>query len=178
MLQNYNKWKVLRVFFDSPLAEGGLRLREISRKASLALPSVKNYLLDLQRDALIVQKKSRVHGYPAYYANRDDEKYHFYKKVDCLTRIKESGLLLELQEKSMPSVIILFGSAAKGEDTEYSDIDLFIGASEQKINVSKYEKVLNRKISLFFEPEFNRLSKELKNNIINGIIISGYLKVF
>jgi hypothetical protein len=33
-------------------------------------------------------------------------------------------------------------------------------------------------VSLFFEEHFNELSKELRNNILNGIILKGYLKVF
>ncbi len=178
MLQNYNKGKILQVFFDAPLSEGGFQLRELSRKAAVAPPSVKNYLRELQKEKLVVQKKGRRRGHPAYYANRDDKNYKFYKKINCLARIRESGLLSELQEKSMPSAVVLFGSAARGEDTEHSDLDLFIGASEQKIKMKKYEKELSRKINLFFEPEFGALSKELKNNIINGIILSGYLKVF
>ena len=41
-----------------------------------------------------------------------------------------------------------------------------------------FEKKLNRKINIFFSDNFNKLSKELRNNIINGIILKGYLKVF
>ena len=44
---------------------------------------------------------------------------------------------------------------------------------------AKYDKKgLNRKINIFFEDNFSRLSKELKNNILNGIKLYGYLKVF
>lgn len=178
MLQNYNKWKVLQVFFNTPLAEGGRQLREISRKIGLAPPSVKNYLTKLKQEQLVVEKKNRVLGHPVYTANRDHDAFKFYKKIDCLARIKESGLLQELQDKFLPSVIILFGSAARGEDTEHSDIDLFIGAKEEKIKLDKYEKVLARHINLFFDPDFHQLSKELRNNLLNGIILSGYVKVY
>ena len=46
MLQNNNKYKVLKVFSDSSTTEFGLR--EISRKIGLALPSVKNYFSELE----------------------------------------------------------------------------------------------------------------------------------
>ena len=77
----------------------------------------------------------------------------------------------------MPSVIILFGSASRGEDLKESDLDIFLECKETKLNAEKYEKELNRKINLFFG-EFNKLSSELKNNILNGTVLKGYLKVF
>ena len=78
----------------------------------------------------------------------------------------------------MPDTIVLFGSASKGEDIQTSDVDIYVQSSEKKINLETYEKHLNRKINLFFEENFLKLSKELKNNIINGIKLSGYLKIY
>ena len=67
MLQNYNKWKVLGLFFDDPLPEGGgFQLREISRKVKIAPTSVKNYLKELETEGLILKSKHRVHGFPLY----------------------------------------------------------------------------------------------------------------
>lgn len=179
MLQKDNRNKVLSIFFEDPLPEGiGFQLREISRKIKVAPPSVKNYLIELEKENLIIKSKHRIYGYPVYLANRDNENFKFLKKVENITRIKESNLLEHLNEKFMPEVIILFGSCANGEDIKNSDIDLFIQAKEEKLDLSKFEKLLNRKINLFFNNDFNKLSKELKNNIINGVILKGYLKVF
>ncbi len=51
MLQSYNKWKVLKVFFENPLPkDAGFQLREISRITSLATTSVKLYLNELIKD--------------------------------------------------------------------------------------------------------------------------------
>ncbi len=177
MLQNYNKWKVLQVFFDHPLAEGGWQLREISRKIRLAPPSIKNYLRELRKERLILQKKDR-NGNPRYYARRDDDLFKFYRKLDIVQRIKYTGLLQELQEKCLPTAIILFGSTARGEDTETSDVDIYLGSKKVEINLEKFEKELRRKVNLLFEDDFHKLSKELKNNILNGIILYGYVKVF
>ncbi|HLD72636.1 MAG TPA: nucleotidyltransferase domain-containing protein [Candidatus Nanoarchaeia archaeon] len=178
MLHNYNKWKVLQVFFDEPLAEGGHQLREISRKVKLAPLSVKNYLLELKSEELVLEKKSRVQSHPTYWANRESELFLLYKKTNTILKIKESGLLDYLYDSCLPTAIILFGSAARGEDTEQSDIDLFLQASQTKLNLTKYEKILKREINLFFEENFLKLSKELKNNLLNGMILKGYLKVF
>jgi len=180
MLQNYNKWKVLRVFFDNPNPKGsGLQLREICRIVNISPPSVKNYLKQLKKEELIVETKHRIHGYPVYFANRDNDNFRFLKKTDMTIRIKESGLLDYINDECMPDAVVLFGSASKGEDLAESDVDIFVKSKEIKMmKLEKYEKQLKRKINIFFNSEFNKLSKELKNNILNGVILSGYFKVF
>ena len=176
MFNDYNKLKVLRVFFDNPLPEGGgFQLRELSRKIKLAPKSVKIYLKELEKEGLITVKKHRAHGYPLYYANRDSEDFLFCKKINTLLLIKESGLIEYLNDACIPDVIILFGSAAKGEDTTASDLDLFIQCKEKKFELEKYEKFINRNINIFFDEDVNKLSKELRSNIINGVILSGYI---
>jgi len=177
MLQNYNRWRVLRIFFDNPLTQG-LQLREISRKINLAPPSVKKYLEELEEEQFISFKKSRVQNFPIYFANRDNEKFKYYKKIDLQERINSTGLLKFLDDTLLPNVIVLFGSGSKGEDTELSDIDFFISSKSKTLNLTRYEKKLQRKINIIFEPDFNKISKELKNNILNGIPLSGYIKVF
>lgn len=179
MLQKDNRYKVLSLFFDDPLPkEIGFQLREISRKINVAAPSVKKYLNDLEKEDLILKKRHRIHDYPIYYANRDNENFKFLKKLNTLTLINESGLLGYIYETCVPEVIILFGSASLGEDTKESDLDIFILAPEKKLNLEKFEKKLNRKINPFFSENFNKLSNEFKNNITNGVKLKGYLKVF
>ena len=179
MLQNYNKWSVLKVFFNDPLPKGdGLQLREISRKAELAPHSVKRYLNELEKEELIIKSKHRIHKYPLYSANRDNEKFRFLKKIDTLISLEGSGLLEYLEDGCMPDAIILFGSASRGEDLRHSDIDLFLLCKERNLDLQTYEKKFDKKISLLFSENFNTLSKELRNNILNGSILKGYLKVF
>jgi len=177
MLRKDNITKVLEVFFDNPLPEGiGFQLREISRSIKLAPKSVKIYLEELEKENLIIRKKHRIHNYPVYYANRDDDYFKFLKKINMIKRIKESGLLDYLDEKCMAETIILFGSASRGEDIDSSDIDIYVQSNEKKLDLNKYEKELKRKINIFFEKDFNKLSKELKYNIVNGNKLKGYLR--
>lgn len=179
MLQKDNRYKILRIFFDDPLPKGiGFQLREISRTVKIAPLSVKKYLTELEKEELITKTKHRIYGYPVYYANRDNEDFKFLKRLDMIMAIKESGLLGYIADICMPDTIILFGSASKGDDIKDSDIDLFILAKEEKLDLIKFEKILGRKISPFFSESFNKLSKELRNNIINGALLKGYLKVF
>ena len=174
MIQKYTRYQILEEFFDSPLKN--FYIREISRRTKIAQPSVINHLNSLVKDGLIIKEKKGI--YPTYKSNRDNELFKLYKKSNVILRLKQSGLLDYISDSCQPDVIILFGSSSNADDIEGSDIDLFVQAPEKKLTLLKYEKKLNRKISLFFEENFLRLSKELKNNIINGIILRGYLKVF
>ncbi len=178
MWKNYNKYRVLSAFFDNPDPKGsGLQLREISRGVNLAPKSVGIYLKQLEKELLITKEIDR-NRRPTYRANRDYEPFKLYKRLDMVSRIHESGLLDFIYERLTPDCIILFGSASKGEDTYESDIDIFVQCKEKEIHLGVFEKKLKRKISLFSSKDFSKLSSELKNNVINGIILKGYLKVF
>lgn len=174
MLQKYSRYRILQEFFDFP--RKNFHMREISRRTNITQPSVTNHLRALVKEKFIIREIKGI--YPAFRANRDAELFRLYKKLDLIQRVYQTGLLDYVYDACIPDVIILFGSASRGEDTEESDVDLFIQAKEKKLDLKKYEKVLKRKISLLFEENFSRLSKELKNNILNGIVLKGYIKVF
>ena len=173
MLEKYNRYKVLKVFFDSPTKEFGLR--KIGRKASLAPVSVMNYLKEFEKKGLIEKKKEG--KVSSYIARRGDENFVFYKKIGFLNELHNSGLIEELWYKLSPKTIILYGSYAKGEAIENSDIDIFIIGKEKKINLNKFEEKLNGKIHLMFSEDLKNVGKELINNLVNGIILKGYFKV-
>ncbi len=177
MLQKYNKWVVVRQFFDDPIPEGGFSLREISRKAKIAPTSVKKYLKELEKEGFIARTRNR-QGFPVYSANRENEGYVFYKRINTLSTIYESGLLDYLYKTCMPDAIVLFGSAARGEDIKGSDIDLFLLCKEKKVELQQFEKNTGRSINILFSENFDSLSAELKNNILNGIKLKGYIKAF
>ena len=174
MIQNYSRYKLLQEFFDFPKKD--FQVRELSRRIKLAQISVTNHLNLLLKETLIIKEKK--HTYPSFRANIDSELFKLLKKQNLLFRIQTSGLLDMLEKEFKPNCIILFGSASRGEDTENSDIDLFVQSNESGIKLERYEKILNRKINLLFEPNIKKLNKELLNNLINGEKIYGYLKVF
>ena len=179
MLKKDNRYRILKIFFENPLPNGiGFQLREISRNTGIAPLSVKKYLVELEKEGLVLVKRHRIHNYPVYYTNRDNENFRFLKKLDNISSIKESGLLDYIDDNLTPEAVVLFGSAARGEDTEESDLDLFVFSKEKKVELGRYEKILKRKINIFFSDNFIKLSPQLKNNILNGIILKGYLKVF
>jgi len=178
MLQKCNIFRVAGIFFEEPTKTH--YLLEISRKSGMAHTSVKRYLQDLKDMSIInenIEKKGE-RKFPVFIANLYSKAYKENKRMYNLTMIRKSGLVQFLKDKTMPKAIVLFGSYFKGEDIESSDIDIFLECNNQKINVSLYEKKLKRKIQLHFNKDFNKYPAELKNNIINGLVLEGYLEAF
>ncbi len=181
MIQNYSRWKVLQVFFDDPNPKEGFTIRWISKHIDLASTSVKLHLDALSKEGkygypLVIRSKGV--SYPTYWANSASELFRFYKKMDMLFRLEESKLLQFLSEKFHPRAVVLFGTASRGEDVRDSDVDIFLLAKEGKAELAKYEQFLKRKVELHFSDDINKVPKELRNNIINGTLLRGYLKVF
>ena len=174
MLGKNNRYKLLKIFLDFPLEE--FRLRELSRMSKISPPSVMNYLKEFEKEGLIMRYEKR--GIPFYKSERDSEKFREYKKISILFELNNSGVIEFLWKKLSPEVIVLYGSYAKGESTDESDIDIFIIGKEKEINLTDFEKKLNKKIHIIFEDNIKQISSELKNNLINGFILKGYLKLF
>src|SRR3989344_7235305 len=174
MLEKYNRYKLLKIFLFNPTEK--FRLRELSRMSEISPPSVMNYLRKFEKEELIKSFKKR--EVPFYKAEIDNDRFREYKKISILFEIDNSGLADFLWHEISPKAIILYGSYAKGESTENSDLDLFVVGKEKKINLSKYEERLGLKIHLFFEGDLKKIPKELKNNLVNGIVLKGYLRLF
>ena len=130
MIQNYIRYKILRIFFDYPTRK--FQLREISRIIQLGLPSVINHVKNLEKQGFV--KKINGGVYDSYTSDKT-EIFKIYKKNDVLIRLHESGLVDLLVDTVIPDAIVLFGSASKGEDIEESDIDLFLIAKEKKVDL-------------------------------------------
>ena len=169
-----NIWKVFEIFVDEPLKIH--YIKQISKKINLAPTSVKIHLQKLEKENLTKKEKGEI--FSGYKANRDYEDFLFYKKISNITKIKESGLLNYLIDSIYPQTINLYGSYLRGEDIEKSDIDIFIiSKSKKRLELEKFEKILNRKIHLIIEKDFKNISKGLKLEIINGLVLYGYLNI-
>ena len=176
MLQNSNMIRTAEVFFISPSKTH--YLLDISRSIILAHTSVKKSLNNLLKIGLIVEQieKKGKRKFPLYKSNINNQLFKKYKIIYNISSILESNLIEFIEEKLAPKSIVVFGSYSRGEDIETSDIDIFVECKKEGLNVSKFEKKLNRKIELHFNDNFLTYSKELKNNIINGIVLSGFLE--
>ena len=161
--------RIVQLFFEEPSRNFGIR--EIAKLAKVPKTSVSRHLKGLLKEELIT------HGKGGYAGNDANPFFKVCKKMHFLEESAKSGIIEFLQEDLYPKCIILFGSFAKGEYIKSSDIDIFVQAKEKGIDLSKFEKKLKHKVSIFFEERLEKLSNELFNNLINGIKLGGYIKL-
>jgi len=176
MLQKSSMFRTIETFFINPTKKH--YLMDISRTIGLAHTSVKKNLDELINLGLIVGSvdKKGDRKFPLFKANLDNKLFKNYKMIYNISVLFESKLVDFIDEKLMPKTIVLFGSYQRGEDIEKSDIDLFVECKKHHLEISSFEKKLGRKIELHFNDNFSSYSKELKNNIINGLVLSGFLE--
>ena len=169
-----SNWKLLFPIFKYPTK--GLSLREIAKISSLSHTYVRKKIKFLvEEDIVFVEKRHSAHY---VYGNYNNERFIEMKKyynLLSLTDLKEF-----LIKRYSPKVIILFGSYSRGEDTEKSDIDLYVEGvpliNDDK-NLKSFEEQLCRKIDLFTKP-LAEYPQELIENIINGIRIYGWIDIW
>lgn len=171
-------FKVAELIFTYP--NKSFHIRQLEKETGFSTTAVVAAIEELGEHDLIIREETTLTK--NIKANLEAEEYRFYKRICNLYRLKTFGFVDELiKTYNYPETIVLFGSFAKGEDIEESDIDLLIVSahkSPEEINqVSKYETIFQRKINVHIITDFKRSSKEFKNTIANGIVLYGYLKV-
>jgi predicted nucleotidyltransferase len=115
---------------------------------------------------------------PSYEANYRNKFFLNIKRERLLDELFMSNLPQFLNELLGETGVILFGSCFRGDYYEDSDIDIFIQHKKININVKEFEKILNRKINLFFESKWQNLNEGMKTGLLNdGISINGRLKI-
>ena len=172
---------ILKYFFDEPNRE--FHLRELAKISKIAPTSMGNYLNKFSKEALIEKKRER--NFVLYRAKTENMIFKEMKRHYNIIQILKSGLIEYINEElNFPEVIILFGSYAKAENFKgESDIDLFVlSESKKQLDLKKHEKYLNAGIHPFIitKKEFESMKKKNKNlinNVINGIRLSGFLEV-
>ena len=174
----YKTDKILDIFFEKPDRE--FHFREITRLVGVSTTAVKARLKDLEKIGVITSKRK---GNMIFFRARQTEIFKEAKRLFNIRKIRESKLTDYItKEMRQPEAIILFGSSSRGEDSEKSDIDIFVLSSVKNIDVLAFEKKLGRKINIIsmtkkeFE-EAKKKSPEFVNNVINGTRLEGYLKV-
>jgi len=168
--------KLKEYFFLNPTIK--LRVRQIERELKVPLPSVIRYTKELEKEGVL--KSIKIANITTYSADRSSKNYLLEKKLFNIHQLYASGLVDFLIEYFSNPVVVVFGSYAQGEDTENSDIDLYIETpAKKKINLDEFEKILQRKIQLFTYKSIHELeNKELANNMVNGIRLNGLMEVF
>ena len=172
--------KILELFVKEPERE--FHVREVARLVEKSPTTASFYLEKFEEEGIL--KSERKLNHLVYKANAENKAFKQLKLNYNLEILNKSGLIEFLEnEFNHPEAIGLFGSFAKAENIPISDIDLFVISSSDKQPVlKKYEKNLGHKIQLFVFSrndieKMKQKNKELLNNILNGIILYGYLEV-
>ena len=176
-----NKIKLLAVFFEYPQKE--FHIRQLARLTKLHPNTIINITDEFAKEGFIQKTKSNEKPIVIMKANTGNLFFKLRKQAYNIERIYKSGIVEFLNEELAYPTIIIFGSYAKAENHENSDIDIFILADEKKeLNFHKFEKLLNAEIQFFLytKKELQKLKKtnpDLVNNVINGYKLAGYLEV-
>lgn len=133
--------------------------REIARGSGVSYGSANRVLNDLHKKGLVARKTE---GNMKYYTM--DSSNPYMQEFKILTNMLFLEPIIE-KLKTHTHKIILFGSFSKGEDTQESDIDLFILTTEEaavRALINKYSyspKVANRKIQVIIETPADMMKK-------------------
>lgn len=166
--------KILRFLFAN--AGRSFNARGISIALRVSQPAVSKALPLLEKKELVLVRKDNESGRLEIELNRDKPLVIGLKRADNLSQVYESGLAEFLMESFPGSAVIVFGSFSKGEDTYKSDIDIaVIGGKEKAVKLKEFERKLSREIRINHCSSFSDIAKELRNNILGGIMLSGWI---
>jgi DNA-binding MarR family transcriptional regulator len=155
-----------------------LNQRRIAEILKVSQPAVMKALPKLQKQDLVEAIQDKESKRWSIELNRENQNAIWLKRADNLKQIYESGLVQFLYDKLPGATIMLFGSYSSGEDTINSDIDLAaIGIKNKELDLTKFDKMLERKIIINYYDSFQDINKNLLNNILNGITLKGAVKI-
>lgn len=172
MLNKSNIERVLEIIFKQPTTK--FTIRELGRKSGITPPTALKIVRMLQKEGIV--REERVARASQISANFESPAYRRKKMVYNVDSAFSSGLVdMLVKAYNDPKAIILFGSYARGDDIEHSDIDIAILTTEERrIDFAPYTKVLARSISIH-HVQLDKISEEFKNNLCNGIVLWGAL---
>lgn len=169
---------MLKIIYDlEPFFEDCYRrinVREYAKLTRISPPTASKLLESYYKHSIL--QKERYRNYIFFYANKTNRQFADLSKIYWCCKLNK---LADFLEKNLANpVITLFGSASKAEVTAESDIDLAVFAHKKELDIQKFESGIKRKVQLFWFASFKDIkNKELANNIINGYILKGRLKI-
>ncbi len=169
-------FKVAELIFNYP--HKTFHIRMLEKETGLSTTAVIKAAEELEYFKIIKVEKTPITT--NIRADLESEAYRFYKMTFNIYRLKSYGFVDKLIKTFYPEAIVLFGSFAKGEDIENSDIDILI-ISHRKNNKELEnlsiisEKRLNREMNAIVLPSLEKSAAEFKNAAANGIVLHGYL---
>lgn len=170
------KQNVKELFFNN--ASRHWHFEEIVKESKLSRAQTSKWLKKLQKEGIISRIKTKG-KMPHYTGNFDSPQYKNSKKLYALKKFYETGLLNHLQALKKAETIVIFGSFARADWHEKSDIDIFIYGDDKELQQGKYESKLKREMQVFTVKNskgFGKINPELLRDIATGYIVKGNLE--
>lgn len=172
MVQNKNNIELEVIL---ALIKNKSHLREIARTLNESHSTVLRKINELVKENILDYKKEGKNKIFFIKNNLNSKNYVYsaeiYKLSSLLKRHPKLSIIFEDIKKNTPKgMIILFGSYAKGNPKQDSDIDIYIETTDNKIKNKLKE--LNSKISIKIG-KFDTNSLLIKEIIKNHVIIRG-----
>lgn len=148
---------------------------EIVKQSKLSRAQANEWLKRLSKERLIkrVKEKGKM---PYYIADYERSSFKAQKRVYALEQLERSGFLAHLISLEKAKTVVIFGSMARWDWHEESDIDLFIYGNDDELEQGKYELKLGREIQVFSAKDRKGLKKlpaGLLKNIATGYFVKG-----
>ena len=168
---NNNEEILLKQIFTKPTYK--FHIRELAKATKLNPNTIINISEKLIKESILVKEKKK--HITEIFFNFENKDAVIKKRIFNLSQIYKSGLVDFLAKECSPKAISIIGSYSKGEDIEKSDIDIVVVSEKEKsINMERFEKLLSRKIHLIIT-NYKKMSEEFYINLINGMILYGYI---
>jgi predicted nucleotidyltransferase len=173
-------WKILNLFYANNNLP--LHLREISRRTNMNESAVSRYLNILAKENILVSEKEGNLKKFRVSKNKIPEVFPFFdlEKFNQLPLLRKNALKFYLNKlDNKPVFIIVFGSTAKGNYRNDSDLDILeiVNSPQNTKNASKYaEHQTGIKIQNF-QMNLNKFKEELKlkkDKVIQSALESGF----
>lgn len=166
------KENVKFLFFNNSTKQW--HFNELVEKSKLSRAQVNEWIKLLLKEEMI--KRIKLKGkMPHYIANYENSSFKAQKRVYALALLEKSGFLAHLISLEKAKTVVIFGSMARWDWHDESDIDLFIYGNDDDLEQGKYEIKLNREIQVFNAKDKEGL-KKLPNGLLKSIATGYFVK--
>ncbi len=173
IFEKYKGIKILKFFIFNPTKR--FYLREIARKLKMSTSTVKTFLDLFVKEGIVIKEK--IGNLSIFNLNNESVYVKELKKVFALFYFKENNI-----EKITNKTLAIYGSYAKGEFDERSDIDLLVIGKKADINykaLKSFEDNVGIEVQLTVIPyyKWERMKEEKETFAMevlsNHILIKG-----
>ena len=166
-------------FFEQTLRHW--HFEDLVKVSGLSRERVNHYLKNLKKERFVRHIKLQ-RKMPYYLADLKRSDFRLQKRLYGLNLLQQSGLFAHLFALKNVRTAILFGSFARGDWNQSSDVDLFLYGENSLFEKGVFEMKLRKELQIFSFQQASEVKKTLEpallRNIAKGFNIKGDLEPF